>query len=92
MSSVAEPDPADPLTPREREVLRLIARGLSNRLIARDLALSEKTVKAHVSAILAKLGRGRPHPGRAATPSTTTSPPTELPAGAPAGRRVGRRA
>lgn len=46
----------DPLTPREHEVLRLIARGLSNRLIARELALSEKTVKAHVSAVLAKLG------------------------------------
>lgn len=53
--SVAEPV-RDPLTPREHEVLRLLARGLSNRLIARDLALSEKTVKAHVSAILAKLG------------------------------------
>ena len=47
---------ADPLTPREHEVLPLIARGLSNRLIARELALSEKTVKAHVSSILAKLG------------------------------------
>ena len=46
----------DPLTPREHEVLRLVARGLSNRLIARELALSEKTVKAHVSAILGKLG------------------------------------
>ena len=55
MSSVAEPDPAGALTPREHEVLRLIARGQSNRLIARDLALSEKTVKAHVSAILGKL-------------------------------------
>jgi len=55
MQSVAEPV-RDPLTPREHEVLRALARGLSNRLIARELALSEKTVKAHVSAILAKLG------------------------------------
>ena len=46
---------APELTRRELEVLRLIARGRSNRLIARDLALSEKTVKAHVSAILGKL-------------------------------------
>ncbi len=46
----------NPLTPREAEVLRLIARGLTNRLIARELALSEKTVKTHVSAVLSKLG------------------------------------
>ena len=46
----------DPLTPRETEVLRLVARGLSNRLVARELALSEKTVKAHLSAIFGKLG------------------------------------
>lgn len=55
MQSVAAPA-HDPLTPREHEVLRLLARGQSNRLIARELALSEKTVKAHVSAILGKLG------------------------------------
>jgi len=46
----------DPLTPREHEVLGLIGRGMPNKLIARELSLSEKTVKAHVSSILAKLG------------------------------------
>jgi NarL family two-component system response regulator LiaR len=46
----------DGLTEREREVLTLIARGLPNKLIARDLSISEKTVKAHVSSILGKLG------------------------------------
>ena len=46
----------DPLTPREREVLSLLGRGMANKVIARELSLSEKTVKAHVSSILAKLG------------------------------------
>jgi len=44
------------LTNREREVLALVADGRSNREIARTLSLSEKTVKTHVSAVLAKLG------------------------------------
>jgi len=48
-------DPLDRLTPREREVLILIGRGFPNKLIARELGLSEKTVKAHVSRVLAKL-------------------------------------
>jgi DNA-binding CsgD family transcriptional regulator len=44
------------LTPREVEVLRLVAEGLANKQIARRLRVSEKTAKTHVSNILAKLG------------------------------------
>ncbi len=43
------------LTEREREVLDLVARGLDNRRIARELVLSDKTVRNHVSNVLAKL-------------------------------------
>jgi two-component system, NarL family, response regulator LiaR len=43
------------LTPREREVLALLARGRANKVIARDLGVSERTVKTHVSNILGKL-------------------------------------
>jgi NarL family two-component system response regulator LiaR len=50
------PEPAERLTPREREVLALIARGMPNKLIARELEISEKTVKTHVGHVLAKLG------------------------------------
>jgi NarL family two-component system response regulator LiaR len=52
---VGGPPPSAALTRRELEVLRLIARGMSNKLIARELVVSEKTVKTHVSNILAKL-------------------------------------
>jgi len=49
-------DPIDRLTPREREVLVLIGRGFANKRIALELGLAEKTVKAHVGHVLAKLG------------------------------------
>jgi two-component system, NarL family, response regulator LiaR len=48
------PDPG--LTPREQEVLDLIERGFANKRIALELGIAEKTVKTHVSHVLAKLG------------------------------------
>jgi two-component system NarL family response regulator len=50
--------PADKLSPRELDVLRLAANGNSNRLIGETLNISEQTVKTHMSAILVKLGAG----------------------------------
>ena len=46
---------ADRLSPREREVSRLIAQGLTNRQIARVLAITEKTVGSHIDHIMTKL-------------------------------------
>ncbi len=47
---------AEPLTPREREVLALLSRGLANKAIGQRLGISEHTAKFHVNAILRKLG------------------------------------
>lgn len=44
------------LTPREREVLRLVSTGLANKQIARRLGISERTVKAHLTAVFQRIG------------------------------------
>ena len=56
----ADPD-LDLLTPRERQVLRLIARGYSYKDIATELAISAKTVESHVSSVLRKLQLSNRH-------------------------------
>jgi two-component system, NarL family, nitrate/nitrite response regulator NarL len=61
LRSASQPEPlapADPLaalSPREREIVRLVANGLSNKEIARSLDISEATVKIHVQHLLRKL-------------------------------------
>jgi DNA-binding NarL/FixJ family response regulator len=49
-------DPLDELTPREREVLELMAQGLSNKGICEKLVLSERAVERHITGVLTKLG------------------------------------
>ncbi len=54
-------DALDALSPREREVMRLIARGYTYREVARDLVLSVKTIETHVSSVLRKLQLSNRH-------------------------------
>jgi two-component system, NarL family, response regulator LiaR len=56
MRTRSEAPPVDPLTERELEVLALVGRGLSNKEIATDLGITERTARTHVSNILGKLG------------------------------------
>jgi DNA-binding NarL/FixJ family response regulator len=56
LSARSRPDPAAALSPREREVLALVAEGLPNKLIARRLEISEKTVKAHLTSVFRQIG------------------------------------
>jgi DNA-binding NarL/FixJ family response regulator len=55
-AEIAEHATDDALTPREVDVLRLVARGNANKAIAAQLSLTEETVKSHIRNILAKLG------------------------------------
>ena len=56
LSARVAASPLDALSVREREVLELVARGLPNKLIARELDISEKTVKAHLTSVFRSIG------------------------------------
>ena len=56
LSARRSPAPVEALSEREREVLAMVAEGLPNKLIARRLAISEKTVKAHLTSVYRQIG------------------------------------
>ena len=56
LSARGASSPLDGLSDREREVLRLVAQGLPNKLIARELSISEKTVKTHLTSVFRTIG------------------------------------
>lgn len=75
-------DPGEGLTPREREVLRLVAAGSTNREIASELFVSENTVNFHVKNIFAKLHlKNRAQAAAFAVRSGIADPPLETPDG-----------
>jgi DNA-binding NarL/FixJ family response regulator len=55
LSARTATSPADTLSAREREVLAMVAEGLPNKLIARELGISEKTVKAHLTSVFRRI-------------------------------------
>jgi DNA-binding NarL/FixJ family response regulator len=55
MREVRTPEMRESLTPRETEILRMIARGQSNKHIAKELDVAERTVKTHITSLLSKL-------------------------------------
>ena len=56
LSARRSPTPAEALSPREREVLAMVGEGLPNKVIARRLEISEKTVKAHLTSVYRQIG------------------------------------
>jgi DNA-binding NarL/FixJ family response regulator len=56
LSARAPGSPLESLSPREREVLVMVAEGLPNKVIARQLSISEKTVKAHLTSVFRQIG------------------------------------
>jgi DNA-binding NarL/FixJ family response regulator len=78
MQEISSPERPETLTERENEVLRLLSQGLSNKEIAQHLALGEKTIKTHVSHILAKLGVQSRTQAALAAVRLGLAPPTSL--------------
>jgi DNA-binding NarL/FixJ family response regulator len=56
LSARGAASPLEGLSDREREVLRLVAKGLPNKLVARELSISEKTVKTHLTSVFRTIG------------------------------------
>lgn len=56
LDAAAAPDPLEGLSPRERDVLALLLEGLPNKLIARRLGITEKTVKTHLTSVFRTIG------------------------------------